>query len=63
MVARTHKAYAPWVIVRANDKRRARLAAIRRILLSVPYTDRDLKAIGRQDERIIGEGVGFLQND
>src|SRR6185312_14180696 len=32
MVERTHSDAAPWIIVRANDKRRARLAAIRRIL-------------------------------
>ena len=32
MVERTHKQFAPWIIVRANDKRRARLAVIRRIL-------------------------------
>ena len=63
MVARTHKSYAPWAVVRANDKRRARLAAIRHILLSVPYADRDLQAIGKQDEKIIGEGPKFLEKD
>jgi polyphosphate kinase 2 len=61
MVARSHKPYAPWIVVRANDKRRARLAAIRHILLSMPYADRDLKAIGKQDQRIIGEGPKFLE--
>jgi polyphosphate kinase 2 len=60
MIARTHKPYAPWIVVRANDKRRARLAAIRRILLTVPYADRELKAIGAQDHRIIGEGPKAL---
>jgi hypothetical protein len=50
------------VVVRANDKRRARLAAIRRILLTLPYADRDLKAIGKEDDRIIGEGPEFLED-
>jgi polyphosphate kinase 2 len=63
MVTQSHKSYAPWVVIRANDKRRARLAAIRRILLSVPYADRDLKAIGREDGKIIGEGPKFLEKD
>jgi polyphosphate kinase 2 len=63
MIARTHKPFAPWVVVRANDKRRARLAAIRRILLALPYADRDLKAIGGQDEKLIGEGPEFLKKD
>jgi polyphosphate kinase 2 len=62
MVARSHKPHAPWVVIRANDKRRARLAAIRRILLSVPYADRDLEAIGAEDPRIIGEGPKALAN-
>jgi polyphosphate kinase 2 (PPK2 family) len=63
MVTQSHKSYAPWVVIRANDKRRARLAAIRRILLSVPYADRDLKASGREDGKIIGEGPKSLEKD
>ena len=56
MLARTHTDIAPWTVLRGNDKRRARLAAIRRVLLNVPYTGRDLEAIGKEDERIVGEG-------
>jgi len=61
MVERTHTKPAPWIIVRANDKRRARLAAIRRILLSLPYDGRDADAIGKEDDKIIGEGPAFLE--
>ncbi|MCO5070929.1 MAG: polyphosphate kinase 2 [Rhizobiaceae bacterium] len=60
MFHRTHSPHAPWIIIRANDKRRARLAAIRRVLQSLPYTDRDLDAIGKADPKIIGDGPGFL---
>lgn len=60
MVRRTHTKHAPWIIVRANDKRRARIAVIRRILLSLPYEGRDLDVIGKEDKKIIGEGSGFL---
>ncbi len=62
MVERTHKEFAPWIIVRANDKRRARLAVIQRILLSLPYDGRDLDAVGKPDKKIIGEGPGFLKD-
>lgn len=62
MFERTHSAHAPWVIVRANDKRRARLAVIRRILESVPYDGRDMKAIGKADPKIIGEGLRVLKS-
>ncbi len=60
MLDRTHTDHAPWTVVRANDKRRARLAVIRKILLAMPYDGRDLDAIGRNDPKIIGEGPAFL---
>ncbi|WP_217575267.1 polyphosphate kinase 2 [Mesorhizobium sp. GbtcB19] len=62
MIERTHKEFSPWIIVRANDKRRARLAVIQRILLSLPYDGRDLDAIGKADKKIIGEGPDFLKD-
>ena len=60
MIERTHSPHAPWIIVRSNDKRRARIEVVRRILLSLDYTGRDLAAIGKADEKIIGEGPKFL---
>jgi len=61
MINETHSAMAPWTIVRSNDKKRARLAVIRRILLSIPFAGRDLDAIGNEDELIIGNGPEFLR--
>ncbi|TKT74219.1 polyphosphate kinase 2 [Aquamicrobium sp. LC103] len=55
MFERTHTEHAPWTVVRSNDKRRARLAVIRRILLSIDYAGRDTKAIGEEDPNIIGD--------
>jgi polyphosphate kinase 2 len=60
MLEKTHTDDAPWIVVRGNDKRRARLAAIRRILLTIAYENRDLDAIGKEDKQIIGEGARFL---
>ena len=60
MVERTHSKDAPWIVVRANDKRRARLAVIQRILLSLPYEGRDESVIGKEDRKIIGEGPALL---
>ncbi|UUP18065.1 polyphosphate kinase 2 [Nitratireductor thuwali] len=60
MLERTHSPHAPWTVVRANDKRRARLAVIRRILLSLPYSGRDLDTIGEEDGKITGSGADFL---
>jgi polyphosphate kinase 2 len=62
MIKRTHKEFSPWIVVRANDKRRARLAVIQRILLSLPYDGRDPDAVGKSDKKIIGEGPKFLKD-
>ncbi len=50
----THTQAAPWTVVRSDDKRRARLAAIRTVLSALDYTRKDAKAIGRIDTRICG---------
>ncbi|MCO4318800.1 polyphosphate kinase 2 [Phyllobacterium sp. 21LDTY02-6] len=60
MIERTHTQHAPWTVVRANDKRRARIAVIRRILLSLPYAGRDTDIIGKEDPLVIGSGAEFF---
>ena len=60
MVAATHSDHSPWLIVRANDKRRARLALIRHILGSIDYEGRDETVIGEPDARIFGSGPAAL---
>lgn len=62
MFDRTHKKNAPWVVVRSNDKRRARLETIRHILLNIPYKGRDLEQIGKPDHKIIGHGPDLLSD-
>ncbi len=41
MFARTHTAVAPWTVVRADDKKRARLNLIRDLLTRLDYVDKD----------------------
>ncbi len=45
MLARTHTQAAPWIIVRADDKRLARLNIIRDFLTRVHYDGRDEQAV------------------
>ena len=52
--ARSHTAHAPWTVVRSDDKRRARLAAIRHVLAALPYDDKDPDAVGTPDGEILG---------
>ena len=56
----THTAIAPWLVIRANDQRRARLESIRAVLLAIDYEGRDLKAIGKPDPLIAGAGPEFF---
>ncbi|OLP45126.1 polyphosphate kinase 2 [Rhizobium oryziradicis] len=60
MLKETHSKEAPWTVVRSNDKRRARLNAIRHILLSLDYEGKDLKAIGEIDGKILGKPSAIL---
>jgi len=49
-----HTAHAPWTVIRADDKRRARLAVIRAILAPVEYDGKDADIVGRPDPAICG---------
>jgi len=51
---RTHSDHAPWTIVRSDDKKRARLNAIRTVLHGLDYTNKDRQAIGKIDKNICG---------
>ncbi|MEW9835890.1 polyphosphate kinase 2 [Mesorhizobium marinum] len=62
MIKETHTDYAPWTIVRSNDKRRARIEVIGHVLRSLDYTGRDLGVIGKADNKIIGQGPKRLQD-
>ena len=54
MLLRTHTSESPWIIVRADDKRRARLNVIRDILSRVECPDRD-EHLARPDRDVVFE--------
>ncbi len=37
MFSKTHTSYSPWIIVKANNKQRARLESIKYVLSTIPY--------------------------
>ena len=53
-LARSHSGVAPWTVIRADDKRRARIAAIQTILRAVDFAGRDDTMIGQPDASIAG---------
>ncbi len=60
MLARTHTDVAPWTVIRANDKRRARLSTIRTVLASLDYAGKDAKVVDRPDPKIAGSDDQFF---
>ena len=51
----TDKADAPWTVVKSNDKKRARIEAMRYVLAKVPYEGRDDDVVGQPDPLIVGQ--------
>jgi polyphosphate kinase len=50
----TDTADAPWTVVKSNDKKRARLEAIRYVLNRFDYDDKDHEVVGTPDPQIVG---------
>jgi polyphosphate kinase 2 len=50
----TDTADSPWTVIKSDDKKRARLNAMRYVLHSLPYKDKDSSRIGAIDDLIIG---------
>ena len=51
----TDTADAPWTVVKSNDKKRARLEAMRHILEQFDYEGKDPEVVGKPDRKIIGQ--------
>src|SRR6201999_1463282 len=50
----TDTADAPWTVVKSNDKKRARLEAMRHVLSRFDYSERDADVVGNPDPLIVG---------
>ncbi len=51
---KSHSAHAPWHVIRSDDKRRTRLAAIRTVLGYIPYDGKDRTIACEPDPKITG---------
>ncbi|MFE0450173.1 polyphosphate kinase 2 [Streptomyces sp. NPDC058914] len=63
MFRATDTAHAPWTVVKSNDKRRARLEAMRSLLHRVDYAAKDVEAVGKPDPLIVGAADTLLEPD
>jgi polyphosphate kinase len=61
MLLRTNHEDGAWTVINSNDKRRARLGAIRHVLRSVPYRHRDDEVVGTPDDHVVVPAAIALQ--
>jgi polyphosphate kinase 2 len=48
---------APWIVVKSNDKNRARINAMRHLLAKCDYDDKDHEVVGEPDPLIVGRAL------
>ena len=48
MFSKTHTSFSPWIIVKANNKQKARLESIRYVLSIIPYLGKDEAQVSLQ---------------
>ncbi|ODT73160.1 MAG: polyphosphate kinase 2 [Pelagibacterium sp. SCN 63-23] len=60
MLERTDRPHSPWTVIRANDKNRLRLNAIRAVLHGLDYEGKNEREIGRIDHKIVLSADEFL---
>jgi polyphosphate kinase 2 len=63
MLFYTDTADAPWTVIKGNDKKRARLEAMRHVLSRFDYPDKDPEIVGTPDPRIVGSALAIFEQD
>lgn len=61
MFFNTDSAESPWIVIKSDDKKRARLNAMRYVLNKVPYANKDQKVIGTVDPLIVGRAGALYE--
>ena len=62
MLFYTDTADAPWTIIRSDDKKRARLNAIKYILHTIPYAGKDEDVVTAPDAHIVGSAKAIYEH-
>jgi nickel-dependent lactate racemase len=59
----THTRDAPWTVIRSDDKKRARINAIRFILNSLAYDEKNKELVSAVDEKIVRPATALMPAD
>jgi polyphosphate kinase len=57
MFFHTDTADSPWTVIKSDDKKRARLNAMRYVLYSMPYNGKSAKRVGPIDDLLVGRAA------
>jgi polyphosphate kinase len=63
MFFHTDTADAPWTVIKSDDKKRARLEAMRVVLDRFDYSGKDAEVVGEPDQRIVGTAASIFEQD
>jgi hypothetical protein len=61
MFLHTDTPEAPWTVIKSNDKKRARLGAMRHVLSTVEYEGKDREIVGQPDPKIVGKASDLFE--
>jgi polyphosphate kinase len=59
----TDTAHAPWTVVKSNDKKRARLEAMRHVLEKFEYPRKNYEVVGKPDGKVIGAAAQMSERN
>jgi polyphosphate kinase 2 len=59
----TSTGFAPWTVVRSNDKKRGRVEAMRWVLNLIDYPEKDPAVVGTPDPLIVGPPADIYETD
>ena len=62
MFFHTDTADSPWIVIKSDDKKRARLNAMRYVLSRVPYDNKDTESIGTLDSLLVGRANSIYEH-
>ena len=62
MFFHTDTADAPWTVIKSDDKKRARINAIRHVLNAIPYDSKDEKIACAPDPLIVGSAADIYED-
>ena len=62
MFALTDTTVAPWTVVKSNDKKRARVNAMRHVLSQFDYPNRDDDVVGQVDPLVVGPASAVYES-